>query len=127
MLSAIVHYSSTGATHLVILQGNATSTGTLIQSKATSTSTSMQSDKKRSNLEHQYLFGTNYLSTNQITLEQFIQICNSVIPKFFQRTIWIFFSFPPVCHLDPNHNLNFSLTQRDNILLVTFLNQSTSH
>jgi len=87
----------------------------------------MQSDKKRSNLEHQYLFGTNYLSTNQITLEQFIQIFNSVISKFFQRTIWIFFSFPPVCHLDPNLNLNFSLTQRDNILLVTFLNQSTSH
>ncbi len=85
----------------------------------------MQSDKKRSNLEYQYSFGTNYLSTNQIILEQFIQTfnSNSVISKskFFQRTIWIFFSFPPVCHLDPNLNLNFSLTQRDIILLVTFL------
>ena len=90
-----------------MLQFNATSTGTLIQGKATSTSTSMQSDKKRSNLEYQYSFGTNYLSTNQIILEQFIQTFNSVISKFFQRTIWIFFSFPPVCHLDPNLNLNF--------------------
>ena len=95
----------------------------LIQGKQTSTSTSTQ---KRSNLEYQYLLGTNsYFDQSQYfrTIYPNLQFCYF---KFRQKTFGSVF-LPSCLSVEHNLNLNFSLNQRDNILLVTFLNQSSTH
>ena len=94
-----------------------------IQGKQTSTSTSTQ---KRSNLEYQYLLGTNsYFDQSQYfqTIYPNLQFCYF---KFRPKNFWICSSFPPVVGRAQLY-LNFSLNQRDNTLLVTFLNQSSTH
>ena len=94
-----------------------------IQGKQTSTSTSTQ---KRSNLEYQYLLGTNsYFDQSQYfrTIYPNLQFCYF---KFRQKTFGSVF-LPSCLSVEHNLNLNFSLNQRDNILLVTFLNQSSTH
>jgi hypothetical protein len=67
-----------------------------------------------------------HILTNHNILEQIIQTFNFVISSS-SNELWILFSFPSRLSVDPNLNLNFSLTQRDNILLVTFLNQSSTY
>ena len=67
-----------------------------------------------------------HISTNHNILEQIIQTFNFVISSS-SNELWILFSFPSCLSVDHNLNLNFSLTQRDNILLVTFLNQSSTY
>ena len=92
----------------------------LIQGKQTSTSTSTQ---KRSNLEYQYLLGTNsYFDQSQYfrTIFPNLQFCYFKFRQKIFRSVFL----PSCLSVDHNLNLNFSLNQRDNILLVTFLNQS---
>ena len=68
-----------------------------------------------------------HISTNHNTFRQFIpanlQFCYF---KFRPKNFWICSSFPPVVGRAQLY-LNFSLNQRDNTLLVTFLNQSSTH
>ena len=116
MLRAPVH-------RILHLQCYATSTGTSNSRQAKSTSTSTQ---KRSNLEYQYLLGTNsYFDQSQYfrTIYPNLQFCYF---KFRQKTFGSVF-LPSCLSVEHNLNLNFSLNQRDNILLVTFLNQSSTH
>ena len=67
-----------------------------------------------------------HISTNHNTLGQFIPTFNFVISSSDKKLLDLFF-LPSCLSVDLNLNLNFSLNQRDNILLVTFLNQSSTH
>ncbi len=66
------------------------------------------------------------LSTNHNTLGQFIPTFNFVISSSDKKLLDLFF-LPSCLSFDHNLYLNFSLNQHDNILLVTFLNQSSTH
>ncbi len=100
----------------------------------TSTGTS---NSRRAN-KHQYinakaiksripvLLGTNsYFDQSQYfrTIYPNLQFCYF---KFRQKSFGSVF-LPSCLSVEHNLNLNFSLNQRDNILLVTFLNQSSTH
>jgi hypothetical protein len=67
-----------------------------------------------------------HISTNHNTLGQFIPTFNFVISSSDQKTFGSVLS-SLLSSVDLNLYLNFSLNQRDNILLVTFLNQSSTH
>ena len=67
-----------------------------------------------------------HISTNHNTLGQFIPTFNFVISSSDQKHFG--FVLPSLLSsVDHNLYLNFSLNQRDNTLLVTFLNQSSTH
>ena len=109
----------------------------LIQSKQTSTSTSLQGNQISNTSIYTSMQGDQisntsiyseqiHISTNHNTFRQFIPTFNFVISSSDQKT---FGSVLPSLLSSVDHNLylNFSLNQRDNILLVTFLNQSSTH